>query len=87
MDGPYPSEKPTDKEVRGLIIGTPSADSDRAVERAFLDYLEAKHDGTTWRIGERPQAGVPIEPTPGQVERPVSGAVDDESRTPLSDAA
>ena len=83
------SERPKNPgamEGSGAIVGTPSAESDAAIARAFLDHLEAKHDGTTWRVRERPQTGVAIEPTSAEVQGSVTGAVDDEGES-LRDAA
>jgi hypothetical protein len=38
-----------------LVAGLPSAESDRALARAFTALLERKHTGTRWRV-ERVEA-------------------------------
>lgn len=64
--------------ARVIVVGAPSAESDRAVARFMERYLEGEHPGTAWRVRERAEPRVASPAAPGEAERGAAGGVDDD---------
>lgn len=68
----------TMSDIRGVIVGAPSAASDQAIARWYEQWLERKHPGITWRVREAGENLRGLEIPSRKINGTAPGGVDDD---------